>query len=112
MQSVVNTIIGASNRIVEDNKIFNNIYKALIEKGQKPEEYNRAHYDYYIKRLNKGGKFQSKTVKPSNNNVTIKADGNYLALETVVVEGDKNLLPENIRSGVTIFGVTGTYTGS
>lgn len=28
-----------------------------------------------------------------------------------VVQGDSNLLPENIKAGITIFGVTGTYTG-
>lgn len=28
-----------------------------------------------------------------------------------VVSGDKNLLPENIKAGITIFGVEGTYTG-
>ena len=27
------------------------------------------------------------------------------------VSGDSNLLPENIKSGITIFGITGTYTG-
>ena len=33
----------------------------------------------------------------------------YTSGGTIV--GDANLLPENIKSGVTIFGVTGTYTG-
>ena len=28
------------------------------------------------------------------------------------VSGDSNLLPENIKSGITIFGITGTYTGN
>jgi hypothetical protein len=29
-----------------------------------------------------------------------------------IVKGDPNLRPENIRAGVTIFGVTGTFTGT
>lgn len=112
MQSVVNTIIRASDRIVEDNKIFKKIYNALVEKGQKPAEYNRVNYDYYISRLNKEGKFQNKDVTPGMNRMVIRADENYLALNEVAIKGDLNLQPENIRSGVTIFGVTGTYTGN
>jgi formylglycine-generating enzyme required for sulfatase activity len=30
--------------------------------------------------------------------------------ESIVIHGDANLKPENIRAGVTIFGVVGTYT--
>lgn len=40
---------------------------------------------------------------------TIEA-GKYLA-GAITINGDANLLAENIKSGVTIFGVAGTYTG-
>lgn len=32
-------------------------------------------------------------------------------LQEIKEEKDLKILPENIRAGVTIFGVTGTYTG-
>lgn len=30
----------------------------------------------------------------------------------ILIEKDENLIPENIKSGVSIFNVTGTYTGN
>lgn len=32
-------------------------------------------------------------------------------LQTILNEKTTKIIPENIKSGVTIFGVTGTYTG-
>lgn len=111
MQSVVQTIIDASDKIVEDNNNFDDIYDALVAKGQSPTEVDRSTYAPCISNLNRAGSFQSKTVTPSNTQQTIVADSGYLALQQVVVETDQYLLPENIKSGITIFGVTGTYTG-
>jgi len=40
-------------------------------------------------------------------------DGNWgPQIGTGVAKGDPNLAPENIRAGVTIFGITGTFTGT
>lgn len=47
------------------------------------------------------------TITPSTSNQTIAA-GQYLTgIQTI--QGDANLIPENIASGVSIFGVTGTH---
>lgn len=50
------------------------------------------------------------TVTPSDTQQEITpSTGN--GFTQVTVETDANLLAENIKSGVTIFGVTGTYSG-
>lgn len=53
---------------------------------------------------------ETKTVTPSaiTQNVT-PTSGKYLS--KVTVNGDSNLVPSNIRSGATIFGVAGTHEG-
>lgn len=54
---------------------------------------------------------QTKTVTPSASTQTVTPDsGKYLS--SVTVNGDSDLVASNIKSGVNIFGVTGTYTGS
>ncbi len=49
------------------------------------------------------------TYTPTTSNQVISSDV-YLAGDQTIL-GDANLLSENIKSGVTIFGVTGTYEG-
>lgn len=50
------------------------------------------------------------TITPGTADQTI-ASGQYLS-GTQTIEGDANLTAENIKSGVSIFGVAGTYAGS
>lgn len=54
---------------------------------------------------------QSKTFTPNADGMTIKPDTNYDGLSQVIVNGDANLVAENIAEGVSIFGVTGTHSG-
>lgn len=51
----------------------------------------------------------AQTITPGTSDQTI-ASGVYLS-GTQTVKGDANLLEENIKAGVSIFGKTGTYTG-
>lgn len=53
----------------------------------------------------------AKTVTPTTSNQTAVASGIYTT-GAVTVKGDANLVAGNIKSGTTIFGVTGTYAGS
>lgn len=52
----------------------------------------------------------AKTVTPTTSNQTAVASGVYTT-GAITVAGDANLKAENIAEGVSIFGVTGTYSG-
>lgn len=51
----------------------------------------------------------AQTITPTITDQTVNS--NVFLAGAITVAGDANLLAENIKSGVTIFGVTGTYTG-
>ena len=60
----------------------------------------------------RGNNWQEKTVTPTTSNQYIVPDSDYVGLSAVSVMGDADLLAENIKKDVEIFGVTGTYEGS
>lgn len=53
--------------------------------------------------------FQEKTVTPSASTKYVTADSTYTGLSKVTVMGDSDLVAKNIKKGITIFGITGTY---
>lgn len=56
---------------------------------------------------------QAKTgITPGASAVTVTPDNGYNGMSSVQVNGDVNLVAGNIKNGTTIFGVTGTYSGS
>ena len=54
---------------------------------------------------------ETKTITPTAATQVITPSQGKNGITEVTVNGDANLLAENIKSGVTIFGVTGTYDG-
>ena len=51
----------------------------------------------------------AQTITPGTSNKTITS-GQYLT-GTQTIKGDANLIAENIKNGISIFGVTGTFAG-
>lgn len=53
---------------------------------------------------------QSKTITPTASGSTVTPDEGY-TLSSVSVNGDANLIPENVKAGVQIFDILGTFAG-
>lgn len=50
-------------------------------------------------------------IMPTTNLITLRTQNKYVGAN-ISIRGDANLIPANIKNGVSIFGVSGTYTGS
>lgn len=74
-------------------------------------------YDTYVASISTTPTLQAKTATPTTSQQIITADNNYQGLSQVTISAvtaaiDSNIVAGNIKSGVNILGVEGTYTGS
>lgn len=99
----------------EINRIENareNMKSALINKNvDVPDGATLSDIPSYISQIEGTTELnlQEKTVTPTAEQIIVTPDGNYNGLSKVTVEGDVDLIASNIRKGVYIFGITGTY---
>ena len=88
--------------VLEGKKFYDN--KGQLREGTLPAETLQPPETGEVK-------LQEKTVTPRATEQRVTADGYYNGLSAVNVLGEKNLIPENIKENVTIFGVRGTLKG-
>lgn len=72
-----------------------------------------GYYDLYISKS--GGvtlNLQEKTITPSSIGNIITPDEPYNGLSKVIIPTEPDLIPANIRYGINIYGVIGTYIGT
>lgn len=76
--------------------------------GTVPDDATFRQYAALIAAIKADPKLQIKAATPTGSAFTVTPDSGYDGLSAVSVEGDSDLVPENIAKGVTIYGKTGT----
>ena len=119
LNTVATTLQNLRNQISIDNTDFSNIYDAIVEKGQNPDVNDRDTFAPAILAINGSSTpvLQNITIRATQDAQYISADDGYDGLGTVTIEGvdntiDSDIKAENIKNGVNILGITGTYSGS
>lgn len=94
-----------------DLSIENGVYSIESINGvYKPQTTNAEYFGQVT--VNVAPKLYELTdITPAATGQTYAIPEGYDGLAGVTILGDVNLIAENIKSGVTIFGVEGTYTG-
>ena len=95
------------NAVKEVYKYYNDTWNKIVD----CDEYSASVVDEYITKPE-----QTKTLLPSTIPQTVTPDEGY-TLSSVTVDAvnntiDSNIKAENIKSGVTILGITGSYNGT
>lgn len=107
--SQVVSLVGSLEGYLDD------IYDAIVAKGGTPTEGDYSTYASAIAGLHDN--LESLNVTPSTVSQNIVPSGNIDGYNEVNVEAvnssiDANIIDSNIKAGVTILGVVGTYTGA
>lgn len=118
LETVSSTIQGLRDQISADDTDFENIFDAIVQKGQSPDEEDRDTYAPAILAISGGGSgvLDTLSVTPSTQAQSITppagTDGyNRVNVSAVDASIDSDIVAGNIKSGVNILGVVGTYSG-
>lgn len=96
-------------KVVTDSQHYSDIADAIREKTGSSATYTPAEMAPAIAAIETGCDLEALTVIPTGEEFTEYPNG--AGFSSVTVAGDENLAPENIKKGVTIYGVTGTAEG-
>lgn len=118
LETVSDTIQGLRDQISADDTDFSDIYDAIVQKGQSPDEDDRDTYAPAILAISGGGSgvLDTLSVTPSTQVQSITppagTDGyNLVNVSAVDASIDSDIVAGNIKSGINILGVVGTYDG-
>jgi len=114
LETVSSTLQGLRDQISADDTDFSNIYDAIVQKGQSPDEEDRDTYAPAILAIS--GVLDTLNVTPSTQAQSITppagTDGyNSVNVSAVDASIDSNIQAGNIKSEVEILGVVGNYSG-
>lgn len=118
LETVSATIQGLRDQISADDTDFSDIYDAIVQKGQNPDEDDRDTYAPAILAISGGGSvvLDTLSVTPSTQAQSITPPAGTDGYDEVNVSAvdasiDSNIVAGNIKSGVEILGITGEYSG-
>lgn len=94
-------------KVLISDQYLTEIGNAIRAKNGTTNTYTPAQMASAINAISGSPTLQNKTVTPSANQQIITADNGYDGLESVIINGDSDLISSNILSGVNIFGVIG-----
>lgn len=97
--------------VFTDDTHYKNIANAIRAKNGSTDKYTPSEMSAAIETIKTEPNLQEKNITPSTLVQEITPDNGYDGLSKVTVNGDADLLAENIKKDVEIFGVTGTYEG-
>jgi len=114
LETISTIIQGLRDKISADDTDFSNIYDAIVQKGQSPDEEDRDTYAPAILAISCVLDNLSVTPSTQAQSITPPAgtDGyNRVNVSAVDASIDSDIVAGNIKSGVNILGVVGTYSG-